>query len=192
MTPPTPLPEPRPGLDGLWDRLVGPGTTPAEAHWQFWGGMGLTAVLVYVMFTHQPALAWSGWQWAVAVLLAFDLSGGILTNSTASAKRWYHREGVTAVYHFSFVAFHLLEILLVVWLFRAWDWRYFAVVSGYLLGAAFLILRTPFVLQRTAAFLALAGGILLHQYFLTPTPGLEWFVPFLYFKLLVSHLLKES
>lgn len=36
-------------------------------------------------------LNWSLFQYAIAVILVFDIVGGIATNATSTAKRWYHR-----------------------------------------------------------------------------------------------------
>ncbi len=70
--------------------------------------------------------------------------------------------------------------------------RSFGAVAGYLLGAATVIVFSPRRLQRPVA-LGLFGVVLLgDRYWLTPTPGLEWFLPFFFLKLLVSHLLPDS
>ncbi|MFZ0613588.1 MAG: hypothetical protein WAM73_15220 [Desulfobacterales bacterium] len=55
-------------------------------------------------------------------MLAFDIVGGVTTNATSSAKRWYHRSGQTALNHMGFIALHLLHIFLVAWLFRKLDY----------------------------------------------------------------------
>lgn len=135
---------------------------------------------------------WSPVQYLIATLLAFDIVGGIVTNAASSAKRWYHREGRGFRAHFGFVAFHVVYVFLVAWLFRSMDWGFFGAVSLYLLVAAYLVLKTPLYLQRPLAFGLLAFSFLLSLYAFAPTPGLEWFVPFLFLKLIVSHLLREE
>ena len=91
----------------------------------------------------------------------------------------------------AFVGLHGFQIGLVAWLFRGGDWGFFVVVFSYLLMASMIILRSPLYLQRPLALglysLALVGD----RYLLSPTLGLEWFLPFLMLKLLVSHLLAE-
>lgn len=183
-------PKPRPGLAGALDRFLGPGTTRAELLLELIPSSA-AAVLVPLL------AAWQGLDWsllltAVAALIAFDLVGGVITNATSAAKRWYHRPGQGFRQQFGFVAAHAIHVLLVAWLFRGQDWLYFGVVYGYLLLGTALVLWTPLYLKRPLAMLLLVGGLFINLYALSPTPGLEWFVPVFYLKLLVSHLLPEE
>lgn len=183
-------PEPRTGLAGQWDKFIGPGATNAE-QWL----MLIPAVLFTIgvpLYATANQLEWTGWQYFVAVLLAFDISGGVITNATNTTKRWYHRAGQTNKSILSFTAIHFIHPLFVAWLFREGDWVYFLVVYGYLMITAVLILKSPLYLQRPAAMVAWMGGLLISLYLFSPTPGLEWFLPFFYAKLLVAHLVKEA
>jgi hypothetical protein len=183
-------PVPRQGLAGAMDRFIGPGATSAEGWVQglFAAGVAIAA-LAYAAWS---GLEWTILQFTVAILLAFDMAGGIVTNATSSAKRWYHRAGQGFSAHLGFVAVHLVHIFVVAWLFRGMDWFFFGAVSTYLLAAAVVILKTPLYLQRPVALGIFALSIPLSLYALSPTPGMEWFVPFLALKLLVSHLLREE
>lgn len=185
-------PEPRPGLAGAWDKFIGPGATDAELWLQLVGMVGLTAVLTLINLNQRSDLNWSGWQWLVFLLFAFDLSGGIVTNATATAKRWYHRAGQRFRYHFGFVAVHGLHLAAIAWLFRDGDWLYFAVYYGWLLVGTAVLLRTPQYLQRPLALLLYSSTLLLNISLLQPTSGLAWFIPFFFLKLLVAHLLPEA
>jgi hypothetical protein len=186
-------PEPRKGLAGAWDKFVGPGATPAEEWLQLGGGLALALALGALLLTRRESLGWSALQTGVAALLAFDLIGGIITNATSAAKRWYHRPGQDGLRpHMTFIAVHAVHLLAVAALFRGMDWAFFGVMLGYLLAAAVAILWTPLYLQRPLAFMLYCGAFLLGAYVFPPTPGLEWFVPFFFLKLLVSHLLKEA
>jgi hypothetical protein len=183
-------PQPRSGFTGAIDKFFGPETTKAEAWIQavFCLGAGI-AMPIYAFMN---GLDWSFIQYILAAWMAFDLVGGIITNATSSAKRWYHREGQGFREHYAFIAPHVIYIFLVAWLFRSMDWLYFSVIAIYLLGAALVILKIPLYLQRPIAFGGLAISLLVNCYVFSPTPGLEWFVPFLFFKLLVSHALREE
>lgn len=185
-------PEPRPGLAGAWDKFIGPGATDAELWLQLVGMVGLTAVLTLINLNQRSDLNWSGWQWLVFLLFAFDLSGGIVTNATATAKRWYHRAGQRFRDHFGFVAVHGLHLAAIAWLFRDGDWLYFAVYYGWLLVGTAVLLRTPQYLQRPLALLLYSSTLLLNISLLQPTSGLAWFIPFFFLKLLVAHLLPEA
>ncbi len=183
-------PPPRPGWRKEIDTFLGPGTTRAELtlEWivSLAGGLGM---LAYALL--QP-LGWNGWQTAVAVLLAFDLAGGVVTNATSSAKRWYHRPEQGFRQHFTFVAVHGIHLILVAWLFRAGDWAWALSWFAFLMAASALILAIPLYLQRPLAFSLFGSGLLLWLYLDAPIPGLEWFIPVFLLKLLVSHLLREE
>lgn len=183
-------PRPRQGWLGRWDAFIGPGATAAEEWLQLLGGLILAALvsLCFVLrFPFSPSLA----QVIVVFLLAFDLSGGIVTNATAPAKRWYHRPSQGLRQHLTFVLPHGIHLVLVAWLFPGSPWWWFPLFYGHLVGATLLILAVPLYLQRPVAFLCYAWVIVLNILIGSP-PGLEWVVPLLFLKLLLSHLLKEA
>ncbi|MBD2002015.1 MULTISPECIES: hypothetical protein [Cyanophyceae] len=181
---------PRNGLGGLVDRLTGPGATKAELLLQFVPPLvAMVAAPVYALTL--PA-QWTPLQLGLIALLALDLVGGILTNATSTGKRWYHRPGQGWRQHLAFVSLHLIHVLLVAVLFREGDWGFWLGTSGYLLAASILILRSPLYLQRPVALGLYGLSLLGDRYVVTPTLGLEWFLPFFFLKLLVSHLLSET
>ena len=77
-------------------------------------------------------------------------------------------------------------------LFREGDWGFFLSVSIYLLGASAIILWSPLYLQRPVALGLYGLALLANSYLFSPTPGLEWFLPIFFLKILVSHLLPET
>lgn len=186
-SPVEPILLPRSGLPGVWDRLVGPGATQGEniaiLTSALLGGIGVGLLLASRGFS--PLLT------LIGVLLALDLFGGAVANATETTKRWYHRPGTGPVQHFGFVLPHLLHILVAAWLFRGGDWRFLALASLYLLLCAGLVMATARDLRRPVAVSLYLGAILLWLYLFNPTPGLEWFVPVLFLKLLVGHLVPE-
>jgi hypothetical protein len=183
-------PLPRKGLAGVFDKFVGPGATPAE--------LSLQLVLPVLAAVGAPWYAarvvghWSWFQYVVCAGLAFDLVGGIITNATSSAKRWYHRAGQGWQQHLGFVAIHLAHLLVVAWLYLAFNLGWLLLAGGYLLAAAAAVLAVPHYLQRPVALAAYAGALLLAVCGLAQPAGLEWFLPLFYLKLLVSHLPKET
>jgi hypothetical protein len=183
-------PPPRKGLAGEWDKFIGPGATTAEIWLQM--GAALFGGLGVVLYAALQGLDWNTWQYIVAAILAFDLCGGVVTNATSTAKRWYHRSEQDFARHMLFIAVHAVQIFLVAWLFRGLDWLYFAVIYGYLLVSAALVLRSPLYLHRPLAMLFWLGSLVPSFYIFAPTAGLGWFGPVLFLKLLVSHLLKEA
>jgi hypothetical protein len=182
-------PEPRKGLAGSYDKFVGPGITTAENLLGLFAALAAAvAMLCYALFAN---LGWSVWQIAIAVFVAFDIAGGIFTNASSSAKRWYHRATQTTKHHLIFVAVHL-HPLIIAWQYRSMDWLYFVVVYAYLLMAATTILLIPLYLRRPVAMALFFIGVLIGLYAFSPTPGWEWFIPGLYLKLLICHLLHEE
>jgi len=183
-------PQPRAGLAGRWDRFVGPGAT----RWEFFLQLAVPTIACAGLTLHAASrgLGWSGWQLGVAAMLAFDLFGGVTTNATSTAKRWYHRTGQGFVHHMGFVLVHVAHLLLVAWLYLSLDWTFVAITAGYLLAASAVTCAAPLYLQRPLAITAYAGGLVIAAYGVAPIPGLEWFLPIFYLKLLVSHLIKEA
>lgn len=183
-------PLPRKGLLGALDKFIGPGATRAEIWLQI-----VPAVLAGIgapVYAILKGVHWNTAQLVLAGLFAFDMTGGIVTNATSTAKRWYHREGQGFWHHLIFTAVHVIHLFIVAWLFRALDWGFFGVTSSYLLVASIIILKAPLYLQRPLAYLLYAIALLISIYGFAPTVGLEWFLPFFYLKLLISHLLREE
>lgn len=100
------LPAIRPGFWGVIDKFIGPGATTAEKNIQlflpFLFSAGVVAVGLYSEFN------WSVVQYVIIALLAGDMVGGVVTNATSAAKRWFFREGEGFWEHITFVAIHLV------------------------------------------------------------------------------------
>lgn len=184
------FPPPRPGWRGELDRFVGPGATREELALQW--GVSLAGGLAMLTFAITGPLGWNGWQVVAAMLLAFDLAGGVVTNATAPAKRWYHRKGQGFAQHIRFLTLHGVHLLLVAWLFRVGDWWWAGGWFVFLLMSGGLILNVPLYLQRPVAYTLFAVGMVIHQQAQVFTAGMAWFIPILLFKLLISHLLREE
>lgn len=190
MQDPWQYPKPRHGLGGAIDRLLGPGTTRAEL--ALVAGSALVAGVALLAYAITQGLEWNTAQYVLALYFAVDLAGGVVGNATTAAKRWYHRKGQGFTAHFGFVATHVPYPLLVAWFFRDGDWAYFLGVYGYLLLSALIVLRIPLYLRRPVAYILFGGALLMNSYIFLPTPGLEWFLPMLFLKLIVSHLLRAE
>lgn len=181
---------PASGVKGILDRIIGPGATGAELLLQFLPA--LAAMVATPAYALSLPVEWTGWQLGVIAIFGFDLVGGVLTNATSSAKRWYHRKGQGWRQHLAFVSLHIVHILLVALLFRGGDWGFFVSVSIYLLAASVTILRSPLYLQTPVALGLYGLSVLGDRYLFSPIPGLEWFLPLFFLKILVSHLLPET
>ena len=183
-------PQPRPGMAGWLDRFVGPGATAGELSCQI--GAAFAAAVAVPAYAFVAGLNWSSWQLAVSGLLAMDLVGGVVTNATAAAQRWYHRRGQGARQHLAFAAAHIIQLLLVGWFFRGGDWVFVGVFYAHLMLAVTVVCLSPLYLQRPIAMMFVVGAVLLDQFVFPSVPAMAWFVPVFFVKLLISHLLKEA
>lgn len=184
-----PVPQPRAGWLGALDTFIGPRASPAELLLQFIPTLIFAFCLTYrASYLH---LLHSNVQYILFVILAIDLPGGVLTNSTQACKRWYHRPGQSARQHLTFAAMHVLHILLVAIFFRAGHFSFFVLASMLLMASAVVIVNTPLYLKNVVAMLVLMIAIFTDLYVLKPTPALEWFVPLLFLKICVEHLVPE-
>lgn len=174
---------------GMLDRFVGPGATRTELLLQF---IPTTLIaLIWPIVAIRGDWGWSILQIVVFMLLSFDLVGGVVTNATSTAKRWYHREGQGFTQHMGFVLTHLHPFL-IVWLYAPGNWIFAGITYGYLLLGAVIILSTPLYIRRSVALLLLVGGIFLSIYGVTVPAHFTWFLPLYYTKLFASHLLHEE
>ena len=183
-------PQPRKGFIGYWDKFVGPGATTAELTISLIPS--LAAGVAVILYAAIMSIGWTFIQYLLAFVLAVDIVGGVITNATSSAKRWYHRPGQGLKEHLGFLLLHILHLFLFAWFFRGQDWTFFTFFSVLLAGSAIIILTVPLYLERPIALLAYLIALTASFYFFTPTPGMEWFLPFFFLKLLVSHALKEA
>lgn len=184
------VPKRREGFDGMIDGLIGPGATSAETNLQFMVAAVVAAVNLFAAVWFD--LGWSPTQLIIAALINLDMVGGIITNATSTAKRWYHRPGQGIKEHMSFIALHFVQLTVISWAFLSMDWVWVAAVGGFMMAASFAICVTTVYLQRVVSMLLYAVALLLSLYVFETPAGLEWFLPFLFLKLLVSHLPKEE
>lgn len=183
------VPPPRPGWRGAVDRFFGPGPTRAEILVQVIGVPVLAALVLTRVATADLELRW--WSVALLVIFAVDAVGGVLTNATGAAKRWYHRPG-TRGERLRFVAVHLAHLALLggLVLDQRWDWM--VLNAALLLGLSVLIEYTPLPIRRPVALGALVAAVLINSIMVPVPDGLGWIALLLYLKLLVSHLIPEA
>ncbi|MGF1648592.1 MAG: hypothetical protein ACFCVF_16975 [Kineosporiaceae bacterium] len=174
---------------GLLDRFMGPGHTRPELLLQGIGGLLCAGLLGWYLAVSPQRPDWSVGQVVLVAVIALDLVGGILTNSTQAAKSWYHRPlpGARRT-RLVFVATHGLHLALVglVLLERDWTWL---TVSGILLIASALVIEYS---PRRVKLVVATGtytAVLLLGLILAPLPeALAWFPALFYLKLLVCFL----
>ena len=184
------LPECRKGLAGSIDKFIGPGATRAEKNLQFYIPLG--AAFILVLISYIKSWGWSVTQTAIAALITVDMVGGIITNATSSAKRWYFRDGQGFKEHISFISLHFFQLVLISYFFLDFDLLWIVFTGSYMLFACAVVLKTQLYLQRPVSFLLYSISITLSLYIFKIPEHLEWFLPFFYLKLLISHCLREE
>ncbi len=183
------IPQPAKGIRGAVERLTGPGATGAELVLQF---SSAAAGALTAGYWFARAGDGAAWQVLLAAVLGFDIAGGVVTNATSSAKRWYHRGGLHFAHHLGFVLVHLLHLAAVAYLILPGSTHYFITGAVLLVSAATVILRVPRYLQRPVALALYALIVAISPQLLPDPAGMEWFIPLFFLKLLVSHLVVEE
>ncbi|MBB4680943.1 hypothetical protein [Crossiella cryophila] len=124
------------------------------------------------------------------VVLAVDLVGGVLTNATTAAKRWYHRDPRPAA-RVRFVALHLVHLALFGLLVLDRDWGWALGNAVVLLVGTVLIECSPVPARRVVAMAAFLVAVLVNLVWLPIPLVLVWVPVFFQLKLLVCHLVPE-
>jgi hypothetical protein len=178
---------------GPRDWLFGTGATRAERG-VVWA---TTGVAVGVLLLTAPD-DWSWLTWAVVLLVALDVTGGVAANALGSAKRLYHAPldpPVTRLDrvlhdHVAFTALHVHPFVLAAvvpdatWVWALW-W-YLVPLAGVILVRA-----VPPYLERPVA-LGFATVALVAAPIAGAPDGLAWFGPVMVLKLVVAHAVREE
>ncbi|MEU8776885.1 hypothetical protein [Streptomyces sp. NPDC048606] len=187
------IPATPPGLAGRLERFMGPGKSRAESAVELAGAGGCALLLAAGVWSTGAHRDWSGIQTLVVVLIGLDLLGGILTNATNAAKRWYHRqgEGVRRA-RLTFVGAHVLHLAAMGLVVLDGDWRWVLGQSAVLAVGAVTVEYAPVHLTRPVAMAVFTAATLIGLFWLTVPAALAWFTPLFFLKLLVCHLVPEA
>ncbi|MFE7132482.1 hypothetical protein ACFVIM_16650 [Streptomyces sp. NPDC057638] len=189
--PPTP-----PGATGRLERFMGPGKTRAESAVELGGGVLCAALLAAGLWSpaaSEPRENWSVLELVIIALAGLDLIGGVLTNATNAAKRWYHRpEPGVRRSRMIFVAAHLGHLAVVGLVVLDGDLLWALGNAGLLLAGACAVETAPVHLKRPVAVAVWMAAVLTNLFWLTVPEALLWFAPLFFLKLLVCHLVPEA
>ncbi|MDJ0859601.1 MAG: hypothetical protein QNI90_15200 [Dinoroseobacter sp.] len=182
---------------GPTDALVGSGASSAERLMGYGGAALLTVLLTcFAYLNDAPVTTW--WQWAVLVFFAYDIGGGAVANMLNSCKRFYHSppkpaEGriVRAAKDVRvFTAIHIHPIVAAALLGGSVA---NAVIWYVLLQlAVWTVLLAPLYLRRPLATLLTISALIVESNLLPLGPGLEWFLPCLFIKMVMGHAVQEE
>lgn len=178
------------------DALYGLGATLTERNLARGTAIAAAAAILAVTLADPPA-GWQGWHYALAVVLAFDLVGGVVANGLNSAKRahsapadaggWLVRLTRRPV---PFAAVHVQPIVVGL-VFPGAHWWWGPLWWATTLAAVVVVARVPLHLKRPTALLAAATVAVAAP--LVPTPAGFWWVPvILVLKLVVAHAVPEE
>ncbi|GAA2247880.1 hypothetical protein GCM10010232_38960 [Streptomyces amakusaensis] len=186
--PPTPA-----GWPGRLERFMGPGKSRSESAVENAGLIGCAAVLAAGVWSSGAHRDWSALELTIVVLAGLDLIGGVLTNATNAAKRWYHRQDPgTRRARLTFVGAHLLHLGAMGLIVLPWDWTWTLVNSALLLTGAVAVEFTALHLKRPLAMAVFMTAVLVNLFWLETPVALAWFAPLFFLKLLVCHLVPEA
>jgi hypothetical protein len=187
------IPSQRTGWRGAVARFFGPGQNRAAVVVQVVGLAVCAGLLAWYLAISvpnmSPALAW--WQIALVALIGFDLIGGVLTNATGAAKRWYHRPGSRRS-RLVFIAAHVVYLCVIALVVLPLDWTWLGLNTALLLVAAAVIEWVPLSVQRPVAAGWVVAAIFLNMILAPTPPALMWFVPLFFLKLLVYYQTLEA
>lgn len=187
------IPSGRPGLAGRLERFMGPGKSRSESVVEVLGLLGCAALLAAGLWGSGTAHAWSTAQLVVVALVGLDLVGGVLTNATNAAKRWYHRPGPAARRaRLLFVSAHLVHLAAMGLIVLSGDLAWTLANAALLLGGAVVVEFAPVHLRRPVAMALLMAAVLVNLFWLPVPAALAWFAPLFFLKLLVGHLVPEA
>lgn len=182
---------------GRTDGFFGTGATSAERILAAGAGV-LFTVLIVMTLKWQGFDAAQGWRFWVLIALAFDVAGGVTANMLNSCKRYYHAPVQNNEYGFAafsknsfgFALIHIHPII-AAWVFGG-DVLHGVIWYGALLVGTGLTLMTPLYLRRPMAASVVIAAIIANLYLLPVAPGMEWFIPCLFIKIVLAHAVREE
>ena len=184
--------------EGKPDYSSGTGATRAERTLALGSAFIVPAVVLTLSLTRD--YGWSMPQLAVALALAFDVGGGLVSNALNSCKRFYHtppkpsegKLGAALKHPVRFASAHVHPILVAL-LFEAERWASYGLLwYALLMLSVVVVLRTPLYLRRPVSFLAIMLAVVASVSFIDPVAGFEWLVPLLFMKIVYGHLVREE
>ncbi|MFZ3475071.1 hypothetical protein ACODT3_00620 [Streptomyces sp. 4.24] len=187
------IPATPPGLAGRLERFMGPGKSRSESVVETLGLLCCALLLAVGLWTSGVARDWSAAQLVVVALVGLDLIGGVLTNATNAAKRWYHRADAGARRaRLLFVSAHVIHLAAMGLVVLSGDVAWTLTNAALLLGGAVVVEFAPVHLRRPVAMALLMAAVLVNLFWLPVPAALAWFAPLFFLKLLVCHLVPEA
>ncbi len=160
---------------------------------------GLIGVVILCFYSWKNDFHWTTWQYIIAVIIAYDIVGGVVANSLNSCKRFYHSSIQTfepgyvklAKNHLFFSIIHI-HPLIVSLIFSSASWFYGLFWYLILQISVLTVTKTPLYLQRPVSMLIIVTALLINGYFISSPTGMMWLIPVLFIKIVYGHTVKEE
>ena len=183
--------------EGKTDIINGTGAYFEEKFLGYFGSAVIPVILAIQIMTGR--VEWSLLQIIVAMYLALDIGGGLVSNALNSCKRFYDspykpEEGRTAKYMKKvpfFIGLHIHPLVVGLY-FNNLDWFYALAWYSIFIICVIVVYKTPLYLKRPVGNTLTMLAILLNLYIITPVLGFEWFIPLLFIKIVSGHLVREE
>ncbi|HZG57057.1 hypothetical protein [Paenibacillus sp.] len=165
--------------------------------------LGLLSALIVPCFVlyliWSKSVEWNTAQTVVALVLAFDISGGLVSNALNSCKRFYHtpakkhegKLGFVLKQPVIFSVFHIHPIVVGL-MFGGWNWTFGIAWYVLFLTSVALVLMVPLYMKRPVSMLLIMLSVLVNLYAVPPVDGFEWLMPLLFIKIVYGHLVREE
>jgi hypothetical protein len=180
------------------DPVYGTGARQEERLLAQLAGAG-AAVFVVLSAWLDPSVRWSGWQYAVAGVLAFDLCGGVVANGLNSAKRYHFAPdpapeaswlGRLVRRPVLFVSVHVQPLAVAV-LFPGASWWWGAAWYVVTVSTVVLVSRVPLYLARPVALGVCVVTALVSPVVTSPA-GFAWLPMVAVLKLTLAYAVREE
>jgi hypothetical protein len=183
--------------EGKTDIVNGTGAYFEEKLIAFIGSAIIPIVLIFQVISGR--LQWNPIQIVLALIIGFDIGGGMVSNALNSCKRFYETplkvdEDKTAKYAKDcriFIGLHIHPIVVGL-LYNNMDWFYALVWYAVFMTSVLIVYKVPLYLKRPVSVLLTLIAIVLNIYVIESVIGFEWFIPMLFIKIVCGHLIREE
>ena len=183
---------------GKPDGLAGTSSTLSERILAYGFAAVATVSVVGFLRLVEEHPATFGWRLWLLIFFVFDVVGGVVANMLNSCKRMYHAPVQANETGFirlvknplAFTALHIHPIIFA-WAFFGDPWLGAAWYVALVASVA-ITLATPLYLRRPIATGFVLAAIFVNLYGPSLVPGLDWFIPCLFLKIVLAHAVREE
>lgn len=163
---------------------------------------GVVAIALYTYFFIIQLCSWTWWQYILAIIISFDVAGGLVCPHLYSSIRSYSnpfeqidREDPSVMqilkqdWIYRLIHIHPIIVQLCFSSINCWHIGVFWYLILQLSAA--VALTVPLNLQQSISMLLCLIPLIFNYYFIQPVGGFEWLIPALFFKVLNGLILRN-